>query len=98
MVVGRGPGVLLWWRGDNGAVDRSGLALDGACDRAMMLVDPPASTLGRRLGLVGCSIVAAVEVMRGGSTAAMHRVTLTDHSGREPMVALRRYVLDECHR
>jgi len=65
--------------------------------RAKSLVrqPPPAATLAWLVDEVGASAVVDVSVMQGGSTAAMHRVTVVDRGGHERQVVLRRYVRAE---
>src|SRR4051794_28084481 len=56
---------------------------------------PPAATLAWLVDELGASGVVEVSPMAGGSTAAMHRVTLVDHDNHERDVVLRRYVVPE---
>jgi len=56
---------------------------------------PPAATLAWLVDELDASAVVEVSPMLGGSTAAMHRVTLIDRAGQERDVALRRYVRPE---
>jgi aminoglycoside phosphotransferase (APT) family kinase protein len=56
---------------------------------------PPATTLAWLVDALDASDVVEVRAMPGGSTAAMHRVTLVDRDGHERDVVLRRYVLPE---
>jgi aminoglycoside phosphotransferase (APT) family kinase protein len=56
---------------------------------------PPDTTLAWLVDELGASAVVEVSPMRGGSTAAMHRVTLIDRGDHERVVVLRRYVLPE---
>jgi aminoglycoside phosphotransferase (APT) family kinase protein len=56
---------------------------------------PPAATLAWLVDELGASDVVEVRAMPGGSTAAMHRVTLADRDGHEREVVLRRYVRHE---
>ena len=56
---------------------------------------PPAATLAWLVEELDASAVVDVSPMPGGSTAAMHRVTLVDPSGHEREVVLRRYVRPE---
>ena len=59
-------------------------------------VQPPsAATLAWLVDELDASDVVEVRAMPGGSTAAMHRVTLVDRGGHERDVVLRRYVLPE---
>jgi hypothetical protein len=65
--------------------------------RAAWLVrqPPPAATLTWLVAELDASAVVEVRPMSGGSTAAMHRVTLIDRSGHDRVVVLRRYVRPE---
>ncbi|HZI45330.1 MAG TPA: aminoglycoside phosphotransferase family protein, partial [Ilumatobacter sp.] len=56
---------------------------------------PPAATLAWLVDELDASAVVEVSPMPGGSTAAMHRVTLIDRAGHERRVVLRRYVRSE---
>ena len=56
---------------------------------------PPAATLAWLAEQLDASAVVEVSQMRGGSTAAMHRVTLIDRRDHECDVVLRRYVRPE---
>lgn len=56
---------------------------------------PPAATLAWLVDELDASAVVEVCAMHGGSTAAMHRVTLTDRSNDPLVVVLRRYVRPE---
>ena len=56
---------------------------------------PPAATLAWLVDELDASGVVEVRAMPGGSTAAMHRVTLVDRDGDERDVVLRRYVRPE---
>ena len=59
-------------------------------------VQPPsAATLAWLVDELDASDVVEVRAMPGGSTAAMHRVTLVDRDSHERDVVLRRYVLPE---
>jgi aminoglycoside phosphotransferase (APT) family kinase protein len=80
----RGPGR------DTVGVDRP---MDEA-QRAAWLVrqPPPPATLAWLVDELDASAVVAVSPMRGGSTAAMHRVTLVDRVDHQRDVVLRRYV------
>src|SRR4051794_17389216 len=53
---------------------------------------PPAATLAWLVDELDASGVVEVSPMRGGSTAAMHRVILIDRSEHQLDVVLRRYV------
>jgi aminoglycoside phosphotransferase (APT) family kinase protein len=65
--------------------------------RAAWLVGqpPPAATLAWLVDELDASAVVDVSPMPGGSTAAMHRVTLIDASDHQRDVVLRRYVRPE---
>jgi aminoglycoside phosphotransferase (APT) family kinase protein len=65
--------------------------------RAAWLVrqPPPAATLAWLADELDASAVVEVSPMPGGSTAAMHRVTLIDRDDHERDVVLRRYVRPE---
>jgi aminoglycoside phosphotransferase (APT) family kinase protein len=54
---------------------------------------PPAATLAWLVNQLDASAVVDVSAMHGGSTAAMHRVTVIDRDNHERQVVLRRYVL-----
>lgn len=56
---------------------------------------PPDATLGWLLGVLDAAEVVETEVMRGGSTSALHRVTVRLSGGEQLAVVLRRYVLEE---
>lgn len=56
---------------------------------------PPPATLAWLVEELDASAVVEVSLMRGGATAAMHRVTLMDRNGHERDVVLRRYVRTE---
>lgn len=61
-----------------------------------MLARPPEDTLRWLLESVAPGgEFTEVTVMKGGSTAAMHRVTVRSNDGAERFVVLRRYVLDD---
>ncbi len=70
---------------------------DGPAQRAAQLMrePPPTATLKWLIGELDASEVVDVSPMPGGSTSAMHRVTLIDHAGRERTVVVRRYVRAE---
>ena len=53
---------------------------------------PPAATLAWLVNELDATGIVEVSPMPGGSTAAMHRVTLIDRAGLERDVVLRRYV------
>ncbi len=65
--------------------------------RAAWLVrqPPPASTLAWLVRELDAAAVVGVTPMAGGSTAAMHRVTLVDAADHQRDVVLRRYVRPE---
>ncbi len=56
---------------------------------------PPEATLAWLVDELDASAVVEVRPMPGGSTAAMHRVTLVDDGDDERDVVLRRYVHPE---
>jgi aminoglycoside phosphotransferase (APT) family kinase protein len=62
-------------------------------DRRLLRDDPPADALRWLLSTVGATRVVGVDAMPGGSTAAMHKVTVDNGSGTPFPVVLRRYVL-----
>ncbi len=64
-------------------------------DRRLMSADPPAATLRWLLDVAGGSDVLHVGTIPGGSTCAMHRVTIRSTAGAERELVLRRYVLDK---
>jgi aminoglycoside phosphotransferase (APT) family kinase protein len=66
----------------------------GEAERASRLMRerPPAAALAWLVAELDVSAVVDVAPMRGGSTAAMHRVTIVDRSGLEQTVVFRRYV------
>lgn len=55
---------------------------------------PPTATLAWLVGELDASAIVEVTPMHGGSTSAMHRVTIVDRADREQTVVLRRYVRD----
>jgi aminoglycoside phosphotransferase (APT) family kinase protein len=55
---------------------------------------PPEATLHWLLREVGATTVVSCEVMPGGSTSAMHRVTVRTNAGAHATAVLRRYVLE----
>ena len=61
----------------------------------LMRAPPPTETLAWLMGELDASEVVDVSPMPGGSTLAMHRVTLIDETGRERRVVVRRYVRAE---
>jgi aminoglycoside phosphotransferase (APT) family kinase protein len=61
----------------------------------LMGLSPPAATLAWLVDALDASSVVEVSQMRGGSTAAMHRVTIIDRHDHERDVVLRRYVRPE---
>ncbi len=70
--------------------------MDEARRAAWLVRQPPsAATLAWLVDELGASAVVDVSPMSGGSTAAMHRVTLIGPSGHELGVVLRRYVRPE---
>jgi aminoglycoside phosphotransferase (APT) family kinase protein len=56
---------------------------------------PPDSTLAWVSGIVGGAFVVAVEALAGGSSSAMHVVTVRAANGSTQRVVLRRYVLPQ---
>ena len=81
-------------------VDRRDCGVDRPMDeaqRAAWLVrrPPPASTLAWLVRELDADAVVGVTLMAGGSTAAMHRVTLVDAADHQCEVVLRRYVRPE---
>jgi aminoglycoside phosphotransferase (APT) family kinase protein len=73
-------------------MEASGADRSPARDRAAMLAVPPPATLSWLLTRLGAAQLVAVDVMRGGSAAAMHRVTVRRADGTDLTVVLRRYV------
>lgn len=61
----------------------------------LMRQPPPAETLAWLVDELDASAVVEVSPMRGGSTAAMHRVTLVHRGDDQRVVLLRRYVRPE---
>ena len=81
----------------SGGLGRETASVDQPIDeaqRAAWLVHqpPPAATLAWLVDELDASAVVKVSPMPGGSTAAMHRVTLIDRRDHERDVVLRRYV------
>jgi aminoglycoside phosphotransferase (APT) family kinase protein len=72
------------------AVDR-----DAVVGRREMRTDPPEQTLRWLLDELEATDVVAIRSMPGGSTAAMHRVTIRPRRGPQRTVVVRRYVLGE---
>jgi aminoglycoside phosphotransferase (APT) family kinase protein len=70
----------------------SGAEVAEARDRAAMRAAPPRPTLSWLLRQLDAAELVAVDVMRGGSTSAMHRVTVR-RADTELTVVLRRYVV-----
>lgn len=62
---------------------------------SLMGQPPSATTLAWLIEELDAAAVVGVSQMRGGSTAAMHRVTLIDRHDHERDVVLRRYVRPE---
>ena len=81
VVVTHGPGD----RGD----DQSAVA------RALIRANPPQEAMQWVLTLSGARAVSSVEAMPGGSSVAMHRVTLIVDDDRSRQLILRRYVRPE---
>lgn len=79
-------------------MEPSGAEHTGARDRAAMRAAPPPATLSWMLTRLEAAQVVNIEVMPGGSTAAMHRVTVRRADGTELTVVLRRYVVAEIFR
>lgn len=69
----------------------------GDADRATMRADPPAGTLRWLAAEIGAARIVGVEVLRGGSSSAMHRVDIERRDGTLAAVVLRRYVLAHVH-
>ena len=63
--------------------------------RSVMRARPPEQTLGWLLSALDATEVADIQPMPGGSTAAMHRVTLRRSTAANQTVVLRRYVLGD---
>ena len=88
------------WSGDdagreNGRVEASGAESAEARDRVGMRATPPPATLAWMLTRLDAAQLMNIDVMPGGSTAAMHRVTVRRADGTELTVVLRRYVVAE---
>jgi aminoglycoside phosphotransferase (APT) family kinase protein len=66
---------------------------DGA--KSVMRARPPEPTLRWLLSALGATEVVDIRPMPGGSTAAMHRVTLRRMTDATQTVVLRRYILDD---
>jgi aminoglycoside phosphotransferase (APT) family kinase protein len=79
-------------RGENDAMDAPEADRAAALNRAAMLAAPPPITLAWLLTRLDAAEVVTFDVMRGGSTAAMHRVTVRRGDGTRVTVVLRRYV------
>jgi len=80
---------------ENDRVEASGAESAEARDRAAMRATPPRATLAWLLTRLDAAQLVNIEVMPGGSTAAMHRVTVRRADGTELTVVLRRYVVAE---
>jgi aminoglycoside phosphotransferase (APT) family kinase protein len=65
-----------------------------ARESAARRATPPEATLLWLLRELGATAVVSCDVMPGGSTSAMHRVTVRTQSGTTTTVVLRRYVLE----
>jgi aminoglycoside phosphotransferase (APT) family kinase protein len=63
--------------------------------RSLMRVRPPEQTLRWLLAVLDAREVLDIKPMLGGSTAAMHRVTLRHSGPATQIVVLRRYILDD---
>jgi aminoglycoside phosphotransferase (APT) family kinase protein len=63
-------------------------------EAALVRALPPEATLRWLLDALGATAVLSCEPMRGGSTSALHRVTVGDDRNATSTVVLRRYVLD----
>jgi aminoglycoside phosphotransferase (APT) family kinase protein len=74
-------------------MEASGADQAAARDRAAMLAVPPPTTLSWLLTRLDAAQLVTAAVMRGGSTAAMHRVTIRRADGTDLTVVLRRYVV-----
>src|SRR5689334_12191596 len=83
------------WAGvvDNGTVGSSGEARF-ARESAARRSQPPEATLQWLLSELGATAVVSCDVMPGGSTSAMHRVTVRTSADATTTVVLRRYVLE----
>ncbi|MDP9332303.1 MAG: aminoglycoside phosphotransferase family protein [Actinomycetota bacterium] len=74
-------------------MDAPGADRAAALNRAAMLAVPPPTTLAWLLTRLDAAELVTVDVMRGGSTAAMHRVTVRRADGTRVTVVLRRYAV-----
>jgi len=63
--------------------------------RSLMRARPPEQTLRWLLNALDAAAVVDIQPMPGGSTAAMHRVTLRRSTDATQTVVLRRYALDD---
>ncbi len=68
---------------------------DGETTRALQRVAPPAEALEWVVKVAGARSVEVAERMPGGSSLAMHRVTVTFENGHTARLVLRRYVRPE---
>ncbi len=64
-----------------------------AAEQAAMRVVPPPATLSWLLTQVDAAELVSIDAMRGGATAAMHRVRVRRAHGADLTVVLRRYVI-----
>lgn len=83
---------------DVGRVSRETVPVDrpmapGRVAAQLMREPPPDATLAWLMGELDAPTVVDVSPMPGGSTSAMHRVTLVDRAGRERRVVVLRYAL-----
>jgi aminoglycoside phosphotransferase (APT) family kinase protein len=67
----------------------------GAVTRVLIRADPPAEAMNWVRTLTGAQAVSSVKAMPGGSSVAMHRVTLVVDDHRSRQLILRRYVRPE---
>ena len=65
---------------------------DGEATRVLQRAVPPSEALDWMTNVAGAGSVDAVERMPGGSSLAMHRVTVTFADGHTARLVLRRYV------
>lgn len=79
-----------------GTLERGPAPTPGEDARRRVQARPPEDTLRWLIeGVAPGGEVTDVAVMKGGSTAAMHRITVRSTDGAERFVALRRYVLED---
>ena len=63
-----------------------------AITRALIRADPPDEAMRWVMSIAGARSMMSVEAMPGGSSVAMHRVTLVTRNGGSLELILRRYV------